>query len=459
MGGIVSEHIHFIGIGGIGVSALARVMLARGAYVTGSDRKCSDLTKQLESEGILLFYDQKKRDFLPDKVVYSTAILADNEEFLFFKKNKVPLISRGVFLSQILTPNAYVIAVAGSHGKTTTTALLYHLLASLKKKVSVVLGGLLNGLCTNAVWVDDPEVIVVETDEHDASFLHIKPHLAIVTNIDREHLEFYQDMNALENAFITFLNQSERAIVCADDPILTDRVLGHLHVPYDSYSVSGQGRWLAEKITFLGDLQKPKTQYLYTDMFLDCEEKIEIPLAGEYNVKNSLAALGALSVLDYPVGVAVDSLPLFQGVERRFDYCLWQGIRVIHDYAHHPTEIIELIRAIRPYVSSIFTVFQPHLISRTRLLCQEFAKALSLSCYSFCLPIYRAREIGDERALLEDLQSYAREDNGSITCLNCVTEALAQIALSATSRDVILLLGAGNIGDTYKQMERDDVLN
>ncbi len=402
------KSVHFIGIGGTGLSAIARVLLESGYHVTGSDRILSPLAKALQAEGVLINIGHRAENVEGAQVVVrSSAVPDDNVEVLAARKQGVPVLKRSEFLSGLMDKH-FGITVAGTHGKTTTTAMIAWMLTSLKQDPTFIAGGVLKNLDTNA-HAGKGQAFVIEADEYDHMFLGLKPNLAVITNIEHDHPDCYptdEDFFKAFDEFATHVGSDGTLLVCVNDRGaarlgLIARERGQKVLSYairDSKNVSTD-----QPADYLADRLIPN---LYGGMSFDASctrvgsafelhPAINLRLPGRHNVQNALAALAVAHLMQLSVEHACQALTEFQGTGRRFEVRgEIRGISVIDDYAHHPTEIRVTISAahMRYPKSRLWVVWQPHTYSRTRLLFNDFVAAFDEADHVVVTDIYAARE-------------------------------------------------------------------
>lgn len=456
--------VHFVGVGGIGMSGLAEILLNLGYDVSGSDLKDSEITRRLERYG-LEFHEGHEAVNLGDAgiVVVSAAVGEDNVEVVAAKRRGLPVIHRSDLLADImrLKPNAVV--VAGTHGKTTTTSMISAFLDRANLGATTIVGGILHRSGTNARW-GTGDTMVAEADEHDGSFLRLHPTLAVVTNIDAEHLEYYGTLDRIKRAFIDFCNVVPfygYSILCGDDAN-TRSIMGQLEsvcITYgtgDDVSLQGvnvslappePGKSKASQLASLRtcidvvshDERLQKTGRLGT---------LEYNAIGEHNVRNALAACAVGLCLGMRFGQIAEGLRMFDGVQRRLQVRgESRGVVVVEDYAHHPTEIASTLEAVR-WVEPTRTVvvFQPHLYSRTKFFVDEFARVLAQADMAIVTEIYPSREEpmpGVHAGLIVD----AALEQGAhhVELISDMASVPGALAPRLREGDIVLVLGAGNI--------------
>jgi len=448
------KHIYLIGIGGIGMSALARYFNAKGKNVCGYDKVQSTLCKQLENEGIKIHYNDEVEN-IPQVirnatyneilVIYTPAIAKQNAELNFFSDKGFKLHKRAEVLGMI-SKQSYTIAVAGTHGKTTTSAILAHILQNAGKQTTAFLGGISKNYNTNLLLAEKGDILIVEADEYDRSFLQLQPDIAIITTVDVDHLDIYKNKEDLHVAFKQFVSQiKQKGVLLVEESIAIDFAVPEAGAKL-SYSASTKADYYAENI-------KVKEGKMVFDMIaLDVmpgmtsekkQEDLELILPGIHNVSNAVAAAAAAYYLGLSFEDITQGLSTFEGIKRRFDVHInSKNLVYVDDYAHHPKEVSSTINAAKQLFPDreITVIFQPHLFSRTKDFAQDFAESLSLANQLILLDIYPARELPIEEVnakMLLDLCTNPKKET-------CSKEELLKV-LEQEELDVLLTLGAGDI--------------
>jgi UDP-N-acetylmuramate--alanine ligase len=434
--------IHMIGIGGAGMSGIAEVLGNRGHAVTGSDLKESPYTKRLGEAGITVFIGHAAEQVGDaDRVVISTAIPKTNPELLEARRRSIPVIPRAAALAWILE-GSRSIAVAGTHGKTTTTSMTAHVLRALGEDPTALVGGELNDIGSNVAF-GRADLVVAEADESDRSLLQLRPQAAVVTNVEFDHPDFYASLDdVLEtfSAFVASLPSDGHLVVCADDPSC-QRLINDAPCPDTTYGISA-GDLRAELLT--------PNRYVLSENG-ERRGTVELGVYGRHNVLNSLAAAGIARWLGHDAYQAAGTLKDFSGVRRRFQLKGERAeVRVIDDYAHHPTELsatLEAARATAPSGGRIVAVFQPHRYSRTRKLYREFGGAFAAADAVLITEVYGAGEMpqpGVNGKLVVDAicETSGHPDVYYIPQQDDVPKVLREISERG---DVVLTLGAGDI--------------
>ncbi len=446
------KHIHFIGIGGSGMSGLAEVLFNQGYTISGSDLKLSSVTERLSFLGITIENSHKAKNIQEvDMVIKSAAIGEENEELLEAKKLKIPILARAELLSSLMNMKRGI-AVSGTHGKTTTTSLLASIMAEAMLDPTFVVGGVLNSFSTNAK-LGSGEYLIAEADESDKSFLMLQPSLAIITNIDEDHLRNYNnDIKNLERAFVDFSKKlpfDGLLVVCGDDPILKNLIPSfNRHVI--SYGFGENNDYVVKDLTFF-EFRSKFSISSKSNTF-----QINLNMPGKHNVLNATAA--AVLAIEEEISILniQNALNKFQGVSRRMSFLGKIEINnnlnfVVDDYGHHPTELkntIETIRNIFPK-KEVTMVFQPHRFSRTKDLFENFIKVLQLVDNLILLPIYPAGEKKIKEISSTILEKELKKQGFKKVYLSDSFSNLVEILSHIqTDKDSVLLIqGAGNISD------------
>ena len=445
-------HIHFVGIGGIGMSGIAEILVRLDYTVTGSDLKASANTKRIEALGCKVFVGHAAENIQgADVVVTSSAIDKTNPEVAAAKKGGTPIIQRAEMLAELMRLK-YSIAVAGAHGKTSTTSITAAILEEAKLDPTVVIGGVLKSKGTNAMH-GLGDFIIAEADESDGSFLKFSPSIAIVTNIDREHLDHYGNLASIKKAFVQFTDRVPfygLSILCMDNESVQE-ILPEIKGRYTTYGLNTRADYQARSISFEGR-QSHFTVYHHDE----CLGEITLNLPGVHNVTNCLASIACGRELGIDFPVIKKALETIQGVKRRLEKKGERdGVLVVDDYGHHPTELKTTLLAVREAwpEKRIVGVFQPHRYTRTEALFDEFTRAFYNTDKLLLLPIYAASEAPIEGVTSESLAS-AIEKRGheNVGCFQTFDEVIAHLEETLQEDDILLTLGAGDVvklGEQY----------
>ena len=445
-----SQRIHFIGIGGIGMSGIAEILLTMGYAVSGSDLKASAVTERLAGMGATIFTGHAAANAAAsDVVVTSSAVAAENPEVLEARSRKIPVIPRAEMLAELMRLK-YGIAVAGMHGKTTTTSMIAAVLAGGELDPTVVVGGRVDAMGSNA-RLGRSQYLVAEADESDRSFLKLPPILAVVTNLDREHMDTYADMQDVENAFVQFMDKVPfygAVTACVDNPLLGE-VLPRVTRKVYTYGESAAADF---RLRILPGGACVSAEDPYSTFEVNTRGLVLGPFSlhvpGKHNVLNATAAVAIGVQLGIAPKKIAEGLATFRGVDRRFQRkgveC---GVTVIDDYGHHPTEIRATLEAARACgFGRVLVLFQPHRYTRTRDLMDEFAGAFGDADAVQVLDIYAASEQPIEGVSGERLAEAITAGGGRrVMYAASMGEAIERIAADARNGDMVLTLGAGNV--------------
>jgi UDP-N-acetylmuramate--alanine ligase len=449
------QRVHFVGIGGIGMCGIAELLHHQGYRVSGSDLKEGPTVARLRALGVPVTAGHDAANVGDaDVVVYSSAVRPGNPELAEAERRKIPVIPRAEMLAELMRLKDGI-AVAGSHGKTTTTSLVAHVLDSAGLDPTAVIGGRVMGpggaghapgagMHTGARLGGGP-LLVAEADESDGSFLRLAPVIAVVTNIDPEHLDHYGSFEALQDAFVSFANRVPfwgLAVVCLDHPGV-QAILPRLTRRTVTYGLSPQADLLADEVSL--DAGGMRFTVRRRDERLG---SVRVALAGDHNVRNALAALAVALELEVPFGAAAEALASFPGIERRFELKgEAAGVRVVDDYGHHPAEIRATLAAARQlHPGRVVVVFQPHRYTRTQLLFDDFATAFHQADGVWITEIYAAGEEKipgvDGRGLSEALVAHGQREVHFAPDLDAIPAALVP---TLAPGDLVITLGAGSV--------------
>jgi UDP-N-acetylmuramate--alanine ligase len=438
------QKLHFVGIGGIGMSGIAELLLNLGYEVSGSDLKPSPVTDRLTSLGGRIFFGHHASNVEgTNVVVISSAVRPDNVEVVEAKRLQIPVIPRAEMLAELMRLK-YGVAVAGSHGKTTTTSMVATVLVNGGFDPTAVIGGRLNAFGSNAK-LGKGDFIVAEADESDGSFLKLSPTIAVVTNIDREHLDHYANLDEIQSAFVSFVNKVPfygAAILCLDDPNI-QAIIPRVERRIVAYGTSTQADLVASHIEFHDFGTSCQVHYKG-----DALGTLQLRIPGKHGILNSLAAIATGLELEIPFTKIAAALASFQNADRRFQVKgQTDDILVVDDYGHHPTEIMATLSAARHACDRrIVTIFQPHRYTRTQALEEDFARAFYHADVLIVLPIYAASEepipgITAER-LVEQIKKFGHRD---VSYAPDFDGAQRIIKERLQSGDLLLTLGAGDV--------------
>lgn len=440
-------HVHFIGIGGISMSGLAEILLEEGFSVSGSDAKESPLTLQLAAHGARISYPQSAANITPDTdvIVYTAAIHEDNPEFAAAKASGIPMLTRAEFLGQIMGNYASSFAVSGTHGKTTTTAMLSSILLSSETDPTISIGGILKDIGGN-IRVGHSDVFLTEACEYTNSFLSFFPKYSLILNIEEDHMDFFSDLAQIRDSFRRFASN-----VLPGGAVLINGEIDRYHEIVDGLSASIVTFGLTDSCdyhpAFVSFDEKGCASYTLMHG-QNALTEISLAVPGMHNVTNSLAAIAAALEFGLPLPAIAKGISLYSGTDRRFQFkgMFRETITVIDDYAHHPTEIAATLKAAANYPHNrIVCVFQPHTYSRTKAFLSDFAKALSASDLVILADIYAARETDTLGVSSEDLADALRELGVNVWHFPSFPEIETFLKKNCIDGDLLITMGAGNI--------------
>lgn len=448
------QKLHFVGIGGIGMSGIAELLLNLGYQVSGSDMKQSSVTERLSALGGIIHIGHRAKNVEGTNVVVtSSAVRADNVEVIEAKRLQIPVIPRAEMLAELMRLK-YGVAIAGSHGKTTTTSMVATVLVNGGFDPTAVIGGRLNAFGSNAK-LGKGDFLVAEADESDGSFLKLSPTIAIVTNIDREHLDHYANLDEIQAAFVSFVNKVPfygAAVLCLDDPNV-QAIIPRIERRIVTYGTSDQADLVASRVEFQDFGTSCLVRYKGNPLGI-----LRLRVPGEHGILNSLAAVATGMELEIPFEKIAAALATFQNADRRFQVKGQKNdVLVVDDYGHHPTEIIATLSAARHACDRrIVTVFQPHRYTRTQALEEDFARAFYRADVLIVLPIYAASEepipgITAER-LVGQIKKFGHRDVSYAPDFESAQQLLKD---KLQAGDLLLSLGAGDVWKVGEEFLKD----
>ncbi len=455
-----TEVIHFVGIGGIGMSGLSLIMKGKGFKVQGSDIVSNKNIERLKKEKIKIFIGQKKQNLKNATiVVLSSAIKKNNPEMIEAKRKNIPIITRGKMLAHIVSLMKNIVVV-GSHGKTTTTSLVASILRKTKLDPTIINGGVINSI-KNTARLGKSEWSVLEADESDGSFVHIPPTYSIITNIDREHMDFYKTMDKLRNYFIQFIEKVPsfgKSFICIDDKISNDLVRKLNSQNFYTYGINAKSNFLIKNI-------KQNKKFTEFDLMVNVPnkkklfiKKIKTPLLGVHNVRNSVAAAAVALTVGISISDIKKRLLNFTGVQRRFNKIFtYNEIDFYDDYAHHPTEIKVVLEGVNKVYEGYdkVCIFQPHRISRLKDLRKEFSFAFQKADTVVLCPIYSA---GEKIKLGFSYLSFAKEiiKNSKVRLflINNNDQLAIFLKKNMFGKKIVIGMGAGSISNWMRELPK-----
>ena len=439
-------HVHFIGIGGISMSGLAEILLEKGFTISGSDSKESDLTDILTSKGATIFYGQKAENIIPgiQLVVYTAAIHEDNPEFAEAKAQQLPMLSRAQLLGQIMDNYEKSIAVAGTHGKTTTTSMISEILMAAKADPTISVGGILPSIGGN-LRVGASSVFVSEACEYTNSFLNFRPKYSIILNVEAEHLDFFKDLDDIRHSFRKFAGNTlaDGATIINGEISNYEELTHNLPQEIITYGFDSSFDFYATDVTY-----NEKACPAFTVMHHDKKvADIQLSVPGRHNASNALAAVALAVTMGLDTDAIVRGLDAFGGANRRFQYKgTVDGVTVIDDYAHHPTEIRATLSAAENYPHQrLVLVFQPHTYSRTKAFLDDFADVLSMADVVVLADIFAAREQNTYGVNSKDILSRLKAKGTEAYYFPSFEEIEKFLLKKCVNGDLLITMGAGNV--------------
>ena len=439
-------HIHFIGIGGISMSGLAEILLEEGFTVSGSDAKESPLTKKLESEGAVIHYGQCAENITDDIncVVYTAAINKSNPELMEAVGKKIPMLTRAELLGQLMKNYDTPIAVSGTHGKTTTTSMISEVLLAADMDPTISVGGILKTIGGN-IRVGKSGNFITEACEYTNSFLHFYPKISVILNIEEDHLDFFKDLEDIRHSFHQFsaLLPSDGTLIINGDIKDYQEIYEGLDCNVITYGSSAEFDYSASEIQYD---EKGFVSFELLKHNTSCG-RVQLSVTGDHNVSNALAAIATAELLGIPMDTIRKGLLSFSGTDRRFEYKgTFNGVTVVDDYAHHPTEIAATLKAAQHYPhNEIWCVFQPHTYTRTKAFFHEFAEALSHTDHLVLADIYAARETDTLGISSSDLAKEAAKLGTDTHYYPSFAEIEAFLKENCKSGDLLITMGAGDV--------------
>ena len=446
-------HIHFIGIGGISMSGLAEILLKEGFTVSGSDNKASALTEQLEQNGAKVYIGQRASNITDDidLVVYTAAIHPDNAEWKAASDAGIPMLTRAQFLGQLMDNYAKSIAVSGTHGKTTTTSMISHILLAADSDPTISVGGMLDAIGGN-IRVGGSDVFLTEACEYTNSFLNFHPKYSIILNIEEDHMDFFKDINDIRNSFHKFAQNT-----AADGILFLNAAIDHpeeitadLKERIVTFGLTEDADYTATDITYNEEACASFTFNAHGQT----AGHVSLNVPGKHNIANALAAIAFATEAGFDTDTIIRGLQSFGGTARRFEYKGKLGsITIIDDYAHHPTEIAATLTAARNYPHDrIICVFQPHTYTRTKAFWNQFSDSLALADVVVLADVYAARETDNLGISSADLQKQIRELGTPCEYFPTFDEIENFLLENCTQGDLLITMGAGDVVNIGEQL-------
>ena len=453
-----SELIHFVGIGGIGMSGLAIIMKELGFKVQGSDISNNKNIDRVKQKNIKIYIGHKKQNINKSTIlVISSAIKKNNPEVLFAKKRKIPIYTRGEMLANVVSLMKNVV-VAGSHGKTTTTSLISNIFSHAKIDPTVINGGVLNSFSGSA-RLGKSDWCILESDESDGSFTKIPPTYSIVTNIDKEHLDYYKSLEILKKNFVKFIEKIPsfgKVFICLDDKINKQVIKKIRNLNYSTYGTNKLSNFKILNISQNENYSKFNIKISLPGSKQKLIKNIKVPLIGLHNIRNSTAAAAVAFSIGIPTKIIKNGLEKFSGVQRRFTKIFsFQNVPFFDDYAHHPTEITEVLDGVREVYKNkeIICIFQPHRISRLKNLHEEFSKSFKKADTVILCPIFKA---GENIKLPFSYNYFAKKiikkSNVKLILINNNLDLVKYVKQNVYGNKIVIGMGAGSISNWIRDL-------
>lgn len=438
--------VHMVGIGGISMSGLSEILLDMGIRVTGSDVKNSPNIEKLRLKNVPVFLKQEPSNITDQNlVVYTAAMPIDHPELEAARKKGIPVIDRATLLGEIMQMYGKSIAVSGTHGKTTTTSMISYCLMEADKDPTVHIGGIFDAI-GGTTRIGNSDFFVTEACEYKDSFLKLNPYMGIILNIEPDHLDYFHDIDQISDSFLNFASRipPDGIVIGNADNERVLRILQQLKCKTVTYGLTSPNAfWTARNITF--------DENGFPSFRVVCGKKsilrMKLSIPGIHNVSNSLACFAACSALNVPTEIIKNSLRKFKGTHRRFEHKgTVDGIKVVDDYAHHPTEVIATLKSARSCTrGKVLCVFQPHTFTRTKELLNEFAKAFTLADKVYVTDIYAARENDDGLIHSSDLVNKINEHFSNAVYVSSFEGVVDSLIHDSSAGDLVLTMGAGDV--------------
>ncbi len=443
-----TDHIYFIGIGGISMSALAEILASQNIKVSGSDMKASKITDELQAQGIDIYIGQKAENITPDvtHVIYTAAIAPHNPELKYATEKKIPLIQRGTLLGDIMGEHPHSIGIAGTHGKTTTTSMVSEILLLADLDPTITVGGILPTIGSN-LRIGKSSYFVAEACEYCNSFLSLKPNIGVILNVEEDHLDFFSSLDEIYESFHDYAKNipSQGLLIVNAEIEKLDLLTKNIAPTVETFSVSEDvaADWVAKNITYHDEGSTTFDVY-YHDVL---QETIHLNIPGNYNIMNALAAIATAHFLEIKPCHWKAGLLHFMGTQRRFQRKGERnGVAVIDDYAHHPTEIVATLEAVATMKhKKTWCIFQPHTYTRTKFLLNEFATSFSSVDEVIITDIFAAREADDGSISSEMLAKKIEEQGSSVRYIASFADIVSFLEKNCGEGDLVLTLGAGDV--------------
>lgn len=453
------SHVHFIGIGGVSMSGLAEILITQGYKVSGTDSKENPILSRLNKMGAKIFIGHKAENIQgADLIIYTDAISTDNVELKAAFDSTADVIDRATFLGALMKNYTNSIAVSGTHGKTTTTSMIATITKGLEFNPTMLIGGNLNDIGGN-VRLGSKNYILTEACEYKANILKYFPTMAIILNMDEDHLDYFRDMNHIIETFKGYANnlESDAYLLINSDDENASKIIENTSANIVTFGIDNDADYSAEYVSY-----SDEGCVTFTLNIRDKEYyPVKLSVMGKHNVSNALAAIASTHSLGIPINIIIDNISEYKGVGRRLELKgYYNNIRIIDDYAHHPTEISATLQAISSNVDGkVYCIFQPHTYTRTKILLDNFANSFKGADKVIITDIYAAREVDNGEVHSRDLAEAVMKNGIDCSYLSTFAEAEDYLLENAKAGDIILTMGAGNIyklGENILGMDKED---
>jgi len=446
------RHIHFVGVGGIMMSGIAEILKKESYIVSGSDRSASKMTEHLTKQSIKVYVGHHEDNVKgADLVVYSSAVPADNVELSKAKELEIPILNRAEMIGVLMPEYNTSVAIAGAHGKTTTTSMLSTIMDASEHNPTILVGGIVSNLGSN-VHIGDSSMLLLEACEYKENFLHFNHNIGVILNIDEDHLDYFEDLEHIIQAFIKFAKKipENGALIINNDDYNAKKVKSHVDCQVITFGINTEAEFQGRNITFNENGHSKFDIYHKDELF----GTFTLKQPGKHNIYNAIAAIVTAYTLEVPVETMTESVKEFNGAVRRFEVLgKYNDATVIDDYAHHPNEIKAALQAAQKYPNNkVICIFQPHTYTRTNDLLLQFASAFNEADSVIVTDIFAAREENIYNIHAKDLVAEIAQENDKVKYIESFDEIVDFIKATAQPDNLIITMGAGNIREVGERI-------
>ncbi len=446
------RHVHFVGVGGIMMSGIAEILKKESYTVSGSDRSASKMTEHLTKQGIKVYVGHHEDNIKgADLVVYSSAVPADNVELSKAKELEIPILNRAEMIGVLMPEYNTSVAIAGAHGKTTTTSMLSTIMDASEHNPTILVGGIVSNLGSN-VHIGDSSMLLLEACEYKENFLHFNHNIGVILNIDEDHLDYFEDLEHIIQAFIKFAKKipENGALIINNDDYNAKKVKSHVDCQVITFGINTEAEFQGRNITFNENGHSKFDIYHNDELF----GTFTLKQPGKHNIYNAIAAIVTAYTLEVPVETMTESIKQFTGAVRRFEVLgKYNDATIIDDYAHHPNEIKAALQAAQKYPNNKVTcIFQPHTYTRTNDLLLQFASAFNEADSVIITDIFAAREENIYNIHAKDLVAEIAQENDKVKYIESFDEIVDFIKATAQPDNLIITMGAGNIREVGERI-------